>query len=63
MITEPNHAEKLLQENQADLIFIGRELLRNPYWSYQAAKELHTPINFPKQYHLAFRNFFKKEKL
>lgn len=63
LITEPKHAEELLYENEADLIFLGRELLRNPYWAYQAAKELQTTISFPKQYHLTFRKFFQKGRV
>jgi len=58
LITDPKHAEKILRENQADLIFLGRELLRNPYWPYKAASILHTETSFPTQYKMAFRNFF-----
>ena len=32
LITEPDQAEKILEDNEADVIFMGRELLRNPYW-------------------------------
>lgn len=40
LITSPLHAEEILQNDRADLVFMARELLRNPYWAYQAAKEL-----------------------
>ncbi|GAA1687466.1 NADH:flavin oxidoreductase/NADH oxidase [Glycomyces endophyticus] len=40
LITEPRQAEKILADGEADAIFIGRELLRNPYWPRQAAREL-----------------------
>lgn len=43
-------AEEILKNERADLIFLGRELLRDPYWPYQAAKELRTEIAAPKQY-------------
>lgn len=40
LITTATEAESILQNNDADLIFIGRELLRNPYFAYHASKEL-----------------------
>ena len=50
MITESNQAEKILQEGRADLIFLAREMLRDPYWPRRAAKELGDQIETPKQY-------------
>lgn len=50
LITTGRQAEEILKNNRADLIFLGRELLRNPYWAYSAAKELETEISAPKQY-------------
>ncbi|WNS74138.1 NADPH dehydrogenase NamA [Bacillus sp. DTU_2020_1000418_1_SI_GHA_SEK_038] len=50
LITSPIHAEEILQNNRADLIFIARELLRDPYWPRTAAKELGVKIESPKQY-------------
>ncbi|MBK3495198.1 NADPH dehydrogenase NamA [Viridibacillus sp. YIM B01967] len=44
LITSPLHAEEILQNDRADLVFLARELLRNPYWSYRAAKELGVDI-------------------
>jgi len=38
LITEASQAEKILQENKADIIAIGRTALNNPYWPRQAAK-------------------------
>jgi NADPH2 dehydrogenase len=43
-------AEEILQNNRADLIFIGRELLRDPYFTRTAAKQLNTDIQAPVQY-------------
>lgn len=53
LITEAEQAEAILQENQADLIFIARELLRNPYFPLQAAKQLGVDVDWPKQYERA----------
>lgn len=50
MITNGLQAEEIVKNGRADLIFIGRELLRNPYFAYEAAKQLKTEINAPVQY-------------
>ena len=50
MITSPLHAEEILKNDRADLIFLARELLRDPYWAYRAAKELRTEIKSTVQY-------------
>ena len=50
MITTAEGAESILQKEQADLIFIARELLRNPYFPLEAAKKLGDNIVWPKQY-------------
>ncbi len=50
LISSPVHAEEILRNNRADLIFLGRELLRDPYWPRKAAKELGVDLEGPKQY-------------
>ena len=40
LITEAQHAEAILQQGQADLIALARELLWNPNWPVHAAREL-----------------------
>ncbi len=50
MITDPAQAETILQEGKADLIFLARELLRNPYFALDAAKSLGDDIKWPVQY-------------
>ncbi len=49
-ITSGFQAEDILATDQADLIFVGRELLRNPNWVYWASKELGVLLSPPKQY-------------
>ncbi len=49
-ITEPTHADALVRNGRADLVAIGRELLRNPYWPLEAAHELDAEIEWPVQY-------------
>lgn len=53
LITSPLMAEEILQNDRADLVFLGRELLRNPYWPLHAAKELKENIEWPVQYERA----------
>lgn len=50
IITSGAQAEKILQEGEADALFIGRELLRDPYFPLHAAKELGVDLKWPVQY-------------
>ncbi|GIN89540.1 NADPH dehydrogenase [Siminovitchia terrae] len=50
LITTGIQAEEILQNNRADLIFLARALLRDPYWPRIAAKELGYEIEPPVQY-------------
>lgn len=54
MITEPIQAETILATEQADLVFLARELLRDPYWPRRAAKALDVKIKAPVQYERAW---------
>jgi len=50
LITEPAQAETILAAEQADLIFLAREMLRDPYWPRRAARVLDVKIKSPVQY-------------
>ena len=50
LVTNALMVEEILQNNRTDMVFLGRELLRNPYWSLEAEKELQDEIQWPKQY-------------
>ena len=50
MISDPAQAETILVAGQGDLIFLARELLRDPYWPRRAAKALDVKIKAPDQY-------------
>lgn len=54
LITGATQAETILVNGDADFIFIGRELLRDPYFPLKAAKELRSAVDHPKQYEPAF---------
>ncbi|MEB3101636.1 NADPH dehydrogenase NamA [Ferviditalea candida] len=55
LITESVHAEEILKNERADLIFLARELLRDPYWPRRAALELGFDLQGPKQYDRGWR--------
>lgn len=50
LITTPEQAEEILQNGDADLIFVAREILRNPYIAVQGAFEMKEECFFPHQY-------------
>jgi 2,4-dienoyl-CoA reductase-like NADH-dependent reductase (Old Yellow Enzyme family) len=50
MITQPAQADCIIRTQQADLVLLARELLRDPYWPMRAARELKYPAPWPVQY-------------
>jgi 2,4-dienoyl-CoA reductase-like NADH-dependent reductase (Old Yellow Enzyme family) len=56
LITEPEQAEDIVGNEQADLVFLARELLRDPYWPIHAAEIVGGTVNIPDQYARAFPN-------
>lgn len=55
LITEPQHANEIVTAGDADLVFVGRELLRDPYWALRAEHELGAEPAWPTQYGYAVR--------
>ncbi len=49
LITEPWQAEEILAEGWADVIALGRVLLRDPQWPLRAAHELGDEVTWPPQ--------------
>jgi 2,4-dienoyl-CoA reductase-like NADH-dependent reductase (Old Yellow Enzyme family) len=49
-ITTTGQAESILQEEKADLVLLAKELLRNPYFAFNAARELGEDVEWPVQY-------------
>jgi 2,4-dienoyl-CoA reductase-like NADH-dependent reductase (Old Yellow Enzyme family) len=56
LITEAHQAEAILRAGQADLVFLAREFLRDPYWPLHAAAELGVDVTWPVQYERAKRS-------
>jgi 2,4-dienoyl-CoA reductase-like NADH-dependent reductase (Old Yellow Enzyme family) len=50
MITSPEQADHIVRTGQADLVFLARELLRDPYWPRRAARALRIKTEGPVQY-------------
>jgi NADPH2 dehydrogenase len=54
LITTTEQAEEILGNERADLVFLARELLRDPYWVLHAAQKLGINDLAPNQYSRAF---------
>jgi 2,4-dienoyl-CoA reductase-like NADH-dependent reductase (Old Yellow Enzyme family) len=50
MITDGAQADTIIATGQADMVFLAREMLRDPYWPRRAAHELGAKIAGPVQY-------------
>lgn len=53
LITAPEMADEIVRNGRADLVALGRELLRHPYWPLDAARILGHEIAWPRQYRRA----------
>jgi len=55
LITSPEQANQIICTGAADMVLLGRELLRNPYWPILAAQKLGQDQLWPVQYDRAWR--------
>jgi len=53
LITEAVQADTIIREGQADLVFMAREQLRDPYFPLRAAHQLGHEVKWPVQYERA----------
>jgi 2,4-dienoyl-CoA reductase-like NADH-dependent reductase (Old Yellow Enzyme family) len=49
-ITAPEYADALIRNDRADLVIVGREHLRDPYFALHAALDLGVDVPWPDQY-------------
>jgi 2,4-dienoyl-CoA reductase-like NADH-dependent reductase (Old Yellow Enzyme family) len=56
LITEPQQADDIIRNGQADIVLLARELLRDPYWPIHAAIALGADAPIPLQYTRAYIN-------
>jgi 2,4-dienoyl-CoA reductase-like NADH-dependent reductase (Old Yellow Enzyme family) len=54
LITEARQADAIIRREQADMVLLAREFLRDPYWPLHAAKALGGEPEAPRQYSRAF---------
>jgi 2,4-dienoyl-CoA reductase-like NADH-dependent reductase (Old Yellow Enzyme family) len=50
LITTPEQADLIVSEGKADMVFLAREFLRQPYWTLNAAKALGDEVAWLPQY-------------
>jgi 2,4-dienoyl-CoA reductase-like NADH-dependent reductase (Old Yellow Enzyme family) len=55
LITEPRQANEIITGGDADLVFLARELLREPYWALKAQHELGEEPSWPVPYGYAVK--------
>ena len=53
MITDAAQAETIVASGDADMVFLAREMLRQPHWPLLAAHQLGVAAPWPKQYERA----------
>jgi 2,4-dienoyl-CoA reductase-like NADH-dependent reductase (Old Yellow Enzyme family) len=53
LITEPGQADAIIRNGEADVVFLARQFLRDPYWPLIAARTLGHDIPWPPQYERA----------
>jgi 2,4-dienoyl-CoA reductase-like NADH-dependent reductase (Old Yellow Enzyme family) len=53
-LDEPVLANAVIGNEEADLVAVGRGMLRNPYWTLEAAMKLNKETVIPKQYEPSF---------
>ena len=56
LITQPAQADEIIRSGSADLVFLARAMLRDPYWPLHAARTLGqaSAVKSPNQYARAF---------
>ena len=54
LITEPMQADEIIRNHRADVVLLGRQMLRDPHWALHAAQSLKQPAPVPVQYLRAF---------
>ena len=53
-LDEPELANSIIGNEEADLVAVGRAMFRNPYWALNAASKLNEKVKITRQYKLGF---------
>ncbi len=59
-ITEPDQADAIIRNGEADLVFLAKEMLREPYWGIHAEIALGAEPHWPTQYGYAIKAMLPK---
>lgn len=49
MITDPSQAQSIIENGDADIVLLARQLLRDPYWPLHAAQVVGGELSWPRQ--------------
>jgi 2,4-dienoyl-CoA reductase-like NADH-dependent reductase (Old Yellow Enzyme family) len=55
LITDPKEADEIITGGDADVVLVGRELLRDPYWALKAQHAFEEEPSWPIQYGYAVK--------
>jgi 2,4-dienoyl-CoA reductase-like NADH-dependent reductase (Old Yellow Enzyme family) len=55
LITDAKEADEIVTGGDADLVLVGRELLREPYWALKAQHAFEEEPDWPIQYGYAVK--------
>lgn len=50
LIETGRQADEIIRNGRADMVLVGREMLKDPFWARTAADDLKTPLPVPAQY-------------
>lgn len=54
-LDDPLLANAVIGNEEADLVAVGRGMLRNPHWALEAAVQLNKETEVPRQYSFGFK--------
>jgi 2,4-dienoyl-CoA reductase-like NADH-dependent reductase (Old Yellow Enzyme family) len=63
LITNYEQAESVIASEMADLVALGRGLLRNPRWVWEASRRAGVEIDVPYPYRRIYRDYFSSKNL
>ncbi len=49
LITEPDQADEIIRKEEADIVLLARQMLRDPYWPYRASMALEAQDKYQGQ--------------
>lgn len=55
LISDPAHADQIVRDGQADIVLMGRGMLRDPHWARRAERELTGAATMEPRYYRAYR--------